>query len=62
MRTEFKRATCITVAHRINTIMDSTYILVMDNGKVAEFDSPASLLSKGGLFKELVDAWEKEHK
>jgi hypothetical protein len=29
--------------------MDSTYILVMDNGKVAEF-------------KELVDAWEKEHK
>jgi ABC-type multidrug transport system fused ATPase/permease subunit len=42
--------------------MDSTYILVMDNGKVAEFDSPASLLSKESLFKELVDAWEKEHK
>jgi ATP-binding cassette subfamily C (CFTR/MRP) protein 1 len=62
MRTEFKHATCITVAHRINTIMDSTYILVMENGRVAEFDSPSALLSKGGLFKDLVDAWEKENK
>jgi len=62
MRTEFKNATCITVAHRLNTIMDSTYILVMDNGKVAEFDSPSALLAKGGLFKDLVDAWEEEHK
>lgn len=61
MRTEFKNATCITVAHRINTIMDSTYILVMDKGMVSEFDSPSALLSKGGLFKDLVDAWEEEH-
>jgi len=62
MRTEFKRATCITVAHRINTIMDSTHILVMDNGRVSEFDSPSTLLAKGGLYKDLVDTWEKENK
>ncbi len=61
MRTEFKDSTCITVAHRINTILDSDYILVMDDGQAAEFDKPDVLLKKGGLFKDLVDAWDKEH-
>jgi len=61
MRTEFKDSTCITVAHRINTILDSDFILVMDDGRAAEFDRPEKLLKKGGLFKDLVDAWEKDH-
>merc|ERR1711957_143221 len=61
-RAEFKDATCITVAHRLNTIMDSDLVLVMDDGKAAEFDKPSSLLSKeGGMFKSLVDAWEEEN-
>lgn len=61
MRTEFRDSTCITVAHRINTIMDSDYILVMDEGMASEFDKPGVLLKRGGLFKDLVDAWEQEH-
>ncbi|GMH99837.1 hypothetical protein TrLO_g747 [Triparma laevis f. longispina] len=62
MRTEFKSATTITVAHRLNTIMDSTHILVMDDGRMKEFDSPAALLAKeGGSFRELVDAFESSH-
>jgi len=61
MRTEFKDSTCITVAHRINTILDSDYILVMDDGQAAEFDAPDTLLAKGGLFKDLVNAWDEEH-
>lgn len=56
MRREFTSATCITVAHRINTILDSDYILVMDDGRVAEFDEPTKLLRKGGLFRDLVKA------
>jgi len=60
IRTEFKQATCITVAHRINTILDSDYVLVMSDGQAAEFDVPETLLEKGGLFKDLVDTWEKE--
>jgi ABC-type multidrug transport system fused ATPase/permease subunit len=61
IRTEFKNATTIVVAHRINTIMDSTHILVMDEGRVGQFDSPKALLEKGGLFLELVNAHESSH-
>ena len=59
MRTEFKNSTCITIAHRINTILDSDLILVMDNGSAEEFDKPENLLRKGGLFRDLVNAWEE---
>jgi len=60
MRSDFEKATCITIAHRLNTIMDSDYILVMDDGTVAEFGPPSSLLDGGGMFMHLVDVWDKE--
>jgi ATP-binding cassette, subfamily C (CFTR/MRP), member 1 len=60
MRSEFAKATTITVAHRINTIMDSDLILVMDNGKASEFDTPQALLARGGMFADLVEAAGKE--
>jgi ABC-type multidrug transport system fused ATPase/permease subunit len=56
MHTEFAGATCLTIAHRLNTIMDSDYILVMDDGRAAEFDKPDSLLKRGSMFRELVKA------
>ena len=56
MKEEFKASTVVTVAHRINTIMDSTHILVMSDGKAAEFDTPKKLLERGGLFRDLVQA------
>ena len=56
MRNEFASATCITVAHRINTILDCDRILVMSDGKAAEFDTPQALLDRGGMFRELVKA------
>lgn len=42
------------VAHRINTILDSDRIVVLDQGVVKEFDSPAELIRRRGLFYELV--------
>jgi len=42
--TEFKGATVITIAHRLNTIMKSDRVLVMDSGKVIEYDSPQELM------------------
>jgi ABC-type multidrug transport system fused ATPase/permease subunit len=56
MRTEFASATCITVAHRLNTIMDSDFILVMSDGVAVEFDTPSKLLQAGGMFRDLVQA------
>ncbi|KAG9012419.1 hypothetical protein FRB94_006034 [Tulasnella sp. JGI-2019a] len=52
---EFNDITLIIIAHRLQTIMSSDKILVLDAGKVVEFDSPAALLKKDGMFKALVD-------
>lgn len=57
IRREFKAATVLTVAHRLHTIMDSDRVLVLDNGAVAEFDTPQALLAdEGGVFRAMVDA------
>lgn len=50
----FKNKTIITIAHRINTILDSDRIIVLDRGTVAEFDTPAELVRRKGLFYDLV--------
>lgn len=50
----FQNRTIITIAHRINTIIDSDRILVLDKGRVAEFDTPAELIKRGGQFYELA--------
>ncbi|KAL5019777.1 hypothetical protein ScPMuIL_002669 [Solemya velum] len=44
IRTEFKECTVITIAHRLNTIMDYDRVMVLDSGKIKEFDSPGTLL------------------
>ena len=50
----FKNRTIITIAHRINTILDSDRVVVLDKGRVAEFDTPVELLRQRGLFYDLV--------
>ncbi|ETM45514.1 hypothetical protein L914_09461 [Phytophthora nicotianae] len=60
IREEFRDCTTLTIAHRINTILDSDRILVMEKGSVAEFGSPTELQRKpDGIFKSLVDAWRQ---
>ncbi|KAJ1731797.1 ABC transporter C member 13 [Coemansia sp. Benny D160-2] len=57
-RGEFKDCTVLTIAHRLETIMNSDKIIVMDEGSIAEFGPPKELIERGGMFAELVKANE----
>ncbi|XP_006811395.2 ATP-binding cassette sub-family C member 8-like [Saccoglossus kowalevskii] len=51
----FADSTVLTIAHRISTIRNSDYIMVLSNGEVVEYDTPENLLKKDdGIFASLV--------
>ncbi|KAJ1718340.1 Canalicular multispecific organic anion transporter 1 [Coemansia biformis] len=54
IRSEFSDCTVLTIAHRLETIMNSDRIIVMDGGRIAEIGSPQELIDAGGHFAELV--------
>ncbi|KAF9944055.1 Multidrug resistance-associated protein 1, partial [Mortierella alpina] len=55
IRREFGDRTVLTIAHRIKTVMDSDKILVLDKGRVREFEPPSTLLKrKDSLFYSLA--------
>lgn len=57
IREKFIDSTVITVAHRLNTIIDSDRVLVMDAGIAVEFDEPYVLMqNKNGVFRKMVEA------
>ncbi|KAG0059671.1 hypothetical protein BGZ90_004380, partial [Linnemannia elongata] len=56
IREEFKDRTILTIAHRIKTVMDSDKILVLEKGRVEEYESPSELLKrKESLFFRLAE-------
>ncbi|CAL1534987.1 unnamed protein product [Lymnaea stagnalis] len=55
IRHEFRESTVLTIAHRIHTVLDSHRVLVLKDGRVAEFASPGDLLQNtNSLFYNLV--------
>ncbi len=55
LRRDFHDATIITIAHRINTVIDYDRILVLEQGEIAEYDTPWALLQREGYFSKMVD-------
>ncbi|CAG9768636.1 unnamed protein product [Ceutorhynchus assimilis] len=56
IREAFKDCTVITIAHRLNTIIDCDKVLVMDHGEAVEFAPPNELLKKrNGHFTKMVE-------
>ncbi|KAJ2079685.1 hypothetical protein H4R24_003603 [Coemansia sp. RSA 988] len=54
IRSEFKDCTVLTIAHRLDTVIDSDMILVINGGRLAEYDTPQNLLAnKESIFSKL---------
>ncbi|KAI9096017.1 hypothetical protein K1719_026164 [Acacia pycnantha] len=57
IRQEFKSCTMLVIAHRLNTIIDCNQILVIDSGKVLEYNTPQELLlDEGSAFNKMVQS------
>ncbi|CAK1548635.1 unnamed protein product [Leptosia nina] len=55
IREHFDTCTVLTVAHRLHTVIDSDKILVLDAGRLVEFDHPHLLLqNRKGYFRKMV--------
>ncbi|KAJ2603765.1 hypothetical protein EV177_006615 [Coemansia sp. RSA 1804] len=53
---EFANSTLLCIAHRLRTVIDYDRVLVLDKGKVAEFDTPKNLLEKkNGIFRGMCE-------
>lgn len=57
IRSSFADCTILTIAHRLDTIIDSDRVLVLDAGRVVEFDEPSLLLkNENSMFAGMVRA------
>ncbi|EPY85138.1 multidrug resistance-associated protein 1 [Camelus ferus] len=54
IRTQFDDCTVLTIAHRLNTIMDYTRVIVLDKGEIRECGSPSDLLQQKGIFYSMA--------
>lgn len=55
LTTLMRGRTVIAIAHRLSTLRNFDRIIVIQNGKIVQDDTPASLISKAGAYKSLVD-------
>jgi len=61
IKESFKKCTMIVVAHRLQTIIESDRVLVLDLGKVAEFDKPSVLRKRPeSHFAKLINEIQME--
>ena len=53
---DVKGSTIITIAHRLQTIVDYDKVLVLDKGKIVEYDAPWQLIEReDGIFRGMCE-------
>ncbi|KAK2879339.1 hypothetical protein FQN49_000972 [Arthroderma sp. PD_2] len=56
MNSKFQSKTVISIMHKLHNVLDFDKVVMMDKGRIVEFDSPSSLLAvEGSLFKRLYE-------
>ncbi|XP_011012563.1 PREDICTED: ABC transporter C family member 2-like isoform X3 [Populus euphratica] len=57
IREEFRSCTMLIIAHRLNTIIDCDRVILLDSGRVLEYDTPEELLSnEDSAFSKMVQS------
>ncbi|XP_041799450.1 multidrug resistance-associated protein 5 [Chelmon rostratus] len=63
IRCAFGSCTTLIIAHRLNTVMSCSRVMVLDNGQILEFDSPAALLAdENSRFRAMIEASENQRR
>ncbi|XP_056294942.1 ATP-binding cassette sub-family C member 5 isoform X1 [Pseudoliparis swirei] len=61
IRCAFGNCTTLIIAHRLNTVMSCSRVMVLDNGQILEFDTPAALLAdENSRFRAMMQATENQ--
>ena len=60
MKVDRQGKTTLIIAHRISTIQHADHILVLEDGRQAEYGTHAELLAKGGLYRSIFDKQQLE--
>ncbi|XP_076312445.1 ATP-binding cassette sub-family C member 4-like isoform X2 [Tachypleus tridentatus] len=56
IREKLKHCTVLTIAHRLHTVMDSDRVVVLEAGRIEEFDEPFILMkNESGWFSQMVN-------
>lgn len=56
IRSKFQSQTVICITHKLDSILDFDRVVMMDKGRVVEFDSPSALLARDSAFKRLFES------
>ncbi|XP_059865823.1 multidrug resistance-associated protein 1-like [Delphinus delphis] len=54
IRKEFSDCTILMIAHRLHSIIDSDRVLVLDSGRITQFETPQNLIHQKGLFFDML--------
>jgi ATP-binding cassette, subfamily C (CFTR/MRP), member 1 len=61
LKSRFKDHTVISIAHKLDSATNFDRVVVMDQGRVIEFDTPDELLSRPSVFKELYQTQRRRN-